>query len=66
MSTNDLILTHWERELKNRMMALSAAVRDDPLMVIINRASSIEDAAKELRLRAIALGFGAPLPKERE
>lgn len=57
MSNNDLELTTWERAAKNRMRELSDAIRDDGLWMVIQKAKDCEAALRELRLRAIQMGF---------
>lgn len=57
MTINDLELTTWEREAKNRMRDLADAIRDKTLWDVIQASRQCEAALRELRLRAIHLGF---------
>jgi hypothetical protein len=61
---NDLQITHWEREVKNRTRELADAIRDRPVWVVMEKAKEVAHAANELRYRAIAIGFEKHPPHE--
>lgn|GEM_PF-6381038 len=54
---NDIWITHWEREVKNKTRELADAIRDKPEWIVMQRASELSDAATNLRLRALHIGF---------
>lgn len=58
MTNNDRLLT--EHEIKARQVAreISSVIRNEGMWNVIEKAKEGEDAFRELRLRAIALGFG--------
>lgn len=60
---NDLAITHWEREAKNRMQELATAIRDGALWQVKESASALADAANQIRWRSIAIAFDGELPK---
>jgi len=54
---NDIWITHWERQAKNKMRELQDAIRDKQEWIVMQRASELSDAATNLRLRALQIGF---------
>lgn len=58
MTTNDLRLTEYEIKARKVAREISATIRNEGLWMVIEKAKEGELAFRELRLRAIALGFG--------
>ena len=54
---NDLEITHWERQVKNKMRELADAIRDKPEWIVMQRAAELSEFANCLRIRALRIGF---------
>ena len=54
---NDLQITHWERQLKNKVRELSDAIRDKPEWIVATKARELVYFANEINYRALAVGF---------
>ena len=58
MTNNDLLLTQHAIAAKKISKEISDTIRNEGLWNVIEKAKEGEDAFREIRLRAIALGFG--------
>jgi hypothetical protein len=58
MTNNDLLLTKYAIAAKTASKEISDTIRNEGMWNVIEKAKEGEAAFREIRLRAIALGFG--------